>query len=64
MKVLRADKMGFCFGVEDAVNLARATTETTQRVYSLGPLIHNKDVISELAENGLERSNSPSSPLR
>ncbi len=54
MKVLRADKMGFCFGVEDAVNLARETTAGGGRVYSLGPLIHNKQVINQLAKNGLK----------
>lgn len=50
--------MGFCFGVEDAVNLARETTASGERVYSLGPLIHNKQVINELAESGLETVDS------
>lgn len=58
MKVLRADKMGFCFGVEDAVNLAREATAGGERVYSLGPLIHNKQVINQLAKNGLKTVHS------
>jgi 4-hydroxy-3-methylbut-2-enyl diphosphate reductase len=53
MKVLRAEKLGFCFGVEDAIRLAQNATAGEDRVYSLGPLIHNQQVIQELSDAGL-----------
>ncbi|MCP4246352.1 MAG: 4-hydroxy-3-methylbut-2-enyl diphosphate reductase [bacterium] len=54
MKVLRAEAMGFCFGVEDAIELAQLTAARAERVYSLGPLIHNRQVVDKLAETGLK----------
>jgi len=59
MKVYRAEKLGFCFGVEDAIELAHVTTGRTEPVYSLGPLIHNNQVIEELAQAGLTTVESP-----
>ena len=53
MKVIVADKCGFCPGVRNAINLARKTLGENEVVYSLGPIIHNKDVVEELSENGL-----------
>ena len=53
MKVLRAEKLGFCFGVEDAIELAHESTQHAGRVYSLGPLIHNQQVIDKLSATGL-----------
>lgn len=53
MKVLRAEKMGFCFGVEDAIEIAQQAIAGEQPVYSLGPIIHNTQVIDRLAADGL-----------
>ncbi len=53
MKVLLAETMGFCFGVEDAIELARLAAQGEERVHSLGPLIHNQQVIRELEACGL-----------
>jgi len=53
MKVIRADKLGFCFGVERAIELAEKALETKGEVYSFGPIIHNKEVVNRLAEKGL-----------
>lgn len=54
MKVLVAEKCGFCPGVKNAINLAQKTLKNEREVYSLGPLIHNEDVVKQLAQNGLE----------
>ncbi len=55
MKIIRADKAGFCFGVERAVSIARdAIAAAREPVYSLGPIIHNPQVVSELEEAGLK----------
>jgi (E)-4-hydroxy-3-methyl-but-2-enyl pyrophosphate reductase len=57
MIVKLAEKRGFCFGVEDAIELAQATLERQPHgtVHALGPVIHNPQVVSELAEQGLDQ---------
>ena len=58
MEVLLADKCGFCPGVRNAIQLARQTLERESKVYSLGQIIHNKDIVDELAEAGLNAVDS------
>lgn len=55
-KIIRAENAGFCFGVENAVNMAfqKAKEKTQGRVYSLGPLIHNESVVKELESAGVK----------
>ncbi len=53
MKVLVAKKLGFCFGVRHAIDLAQGLLENGEQVYCLGPLIHNNHVVERLAQNGL-----------
>ena len=53
MKVKRAAKAGFCFGVKRALDMAERTVETSPTV-SLGPLIHNQQVVKRLAERGIQ----------
>lgn len=53
MKVLCAEKMGFCFGVEDAVELTENAASHGQPIYSLGPVIHNTQVVDRLARKGV-----------
>ena len=53
MKVLVADKCGFCFGVEHAIDLAQNLLSDNQNVFCLGPLIHNQQVVDRLVERGL-----------
>lgn len=57
MKVLVAAKCGFCPGVRNAISTAErilAEAGPQERVYSLGPIIHNKDVVERLAIAGLQ----------
>jgi 4-hydroxy-3-methylbut-2-enyl diphosphate reductase len=53
MKVLVAEKCGFCPGVRTAIKLANKTLGERGEVFCLGPIIHNEDMVRELAENGL-----------
>jgi len=53
MKVLVAEKCGFCPGVRNAINLAKRTLEQEKSAYSLGHIIHNEDVVSQLSKAGL-----------
>jgi len=48
-----AENTGFCFGVERAVKLAQNAAARLGKVFSLGPLIHNRDVVESLATEGI-----------
>ncbi|MCE5219729.1 MAG: bifunctional 4-hydroxy-3-methylbut-2-enyl diphosphate reductase/30S ribosomal protein S1 [Clostridium sp.] len=53
-KVILAKNAGFCFGVQRAVNEAlKIQKEHNTRIYTLGPLIHNNDVVKFLEENNI-----------
>ena len=53
IKVDLAKKTGFCFGVKRAIDMSEAALKDNGKVYSLGSVIHNKQVVSELAGKGL-----------
>ncbi len=53
MKVEIAEHCGFCFGVKNALGLARKALDTHKEVVVLGDLVHNKVVMDELKEKGL-----------
>lgn len=52
MKIMRAEHLGMCFGVKDAVALAR---EVSQRgpLTILGDLVHNETVLADLRRRGV-----------
>ncbi|MBM6860708.1 hypothetical protein H9X78_09460 [Clostridium saudiense] len=51
-KVILAESAGFCFGVQRAVDqTTRIQKEYGKRIYTLGPLIHNNDVVKFLENN-------------
>lgn len=52
-QIVVAKPIGFCTGVERALRMARKAIETNNKVYSLGPLIHNPTVVKELIKQGL-----------
>jgi len=54
MKVLVADKCGFCHGVRNAISMAEKILARKKNVYSLGPIIHNKNEVERLAKAGLK----------
>jgi (E)-4-hydroxy-3-methyl-but-2-enyl pyrophosphate reductase len=54
MNVLVAEKCGFCHGVRNAISVAERILAEENDVYSLGPIIHNRDVVKRLAKNGLK----------
>jgi len=52
MKVIRAKSAGFCWGVERAIQIAREEAQGgARRVYTDGPLIHNKQMMDALSQN-------------
>lgn len=54
VRVVVAEEAGACFGVERALEMVRAhAAKATDPVYTLGPLIHNPTVVSDLEEQGV-----------
>ena len=55
MKTILADKAGFCFGVSRAMKLAEEQIASGKRpLYSYGPMIHNEEVVNDLARRGVQ----------
>ena len=59
MKVELARSAGFCYGVRRAVELAEQTARSGENCVMLGPIIHNREVIARLEEQGMGLVNSP-----
>ncbi|MDO8683843.1 MAG: 4-hydroxy-3-methylbut-2-enyl diphosphate reductase [Armatimonadota bacterium] len=54
MKVIVAKHAGFCFGVKRALDTVLKATEKGEPLYTLGPLIHNPQVVEKLRSIGVE----------
>ena len=54
MKVIQAQSAGFCYGVERAVKIARETAEQHGGCKMLGSIVHNANVVAELATLGAQ----------
>lgn len=52
-KIRLAKTAGFCFGVNRAVGLVYSMLEEGKTVYTLGPIIHNPQVVSDLEKRGV-----------
>ena len=59
-KLIVAKSAGFCFGVSRSVKMAEELLRSGEKCSSLGELIHNADVVNELASRGLRLIESPS----
>ncbi|MCC8023339.1 MAG: bifunctional 4-hydroxy-3-methylbut-2-enyl diphosphate reductase/30S ribosomal protein S1 [Clostridiales bacterium] len=53
MQVTLADSAGFCFGVDRAVELVYRLLDEGHRVCTLGPIIHNPQLVAALQERGV-----------
>lgn len=52
-EIIIAEHAGFCFGVRRAISLAEEALKDGQKVFSMGPLIHNPQEVKRLEERGL-----------
>ena len=59
MEIITAEKSGFCFGVKRAVDSVYEQLDSGKKIYTYGPIIHNEQVVSELAGRGVEVIDSP-----
>lgn len=62
MKILRADALGMCFGVRDALQVLDLVPEPTE-VTIHGELVHNAEVLRELDRRGFARSPEGERPV-
>ncbi len=58
-----AKTAGFCFGVNRAVNMVYKLVENNNKVCTLGPIIHNAQMVSEFAAKGVRIVESPEQVL-
>lgn len=48
MEIVRAQAMGFCFGVRDAIEVVRDLGSAGIPIYTLGAIVHNPQIAEEL----------------
>ena len=58
MEIIRARVLGFCFGVRRAVDTAKnavaGNADSSKKIFTLGPLVHNPVVMDSLRKNGVQ----------
>ncbi|MGE5415184.1 MAG: bifunctional 4-hydroxy-3-methylbut-2-enyl diphosphate reductase/30S ribosomal protein S1 [Acidobacteriota bacterium] len=53
MQVFLADDAGFCHGVRRAMDMALGAVDGDEPWYTLGPLVHNREVVEYLKSRGI-----------
>lgn len=59
MQVFRSKNAGACYGVQRALDLALKASEGDGSAFTLGPLIHNPQVVAELDARGVRAVERP-----
>lgn len=61
MEIILAESAGYCFGVRRALDKVYEQIDKggKRRIYTYGPIIHNREVVRELEEKGVFSINSP-----
>lgn len=56
LEIVTAEEAGFCFGVKRALDIVNNTAKsfTNDSIYTLGPLIHNPQVVKKLENLGVK----------
>ena len=58
MKIEKADKVGFCFGVKRAIDVLEKVARERGGVETLGAVVHNRQVLQKLGELGVKVAKS------
>ena len=53
MSVRIAQNSGFCFGVKRAINIALEAAGSHDKIVTLGPIIHNPQMVAKLSNEGI-----------
>ena len=59
VKILLARSAGFCFGVSKAVDSVNRLLDEGKTVYTLGPIIHNPQLVAQLESRGVRIVEAP-----
>ena len=59
MRVEVAETAGFCFGVDRAVSTVYRLLEEGKKAATLGPIIHNPQIVSDLERRGMRAVEAP-----
>lgn len=54
MEIIIGKTAGFCYGVKRAVDGSKEQIQNNKKVYCLGEIVHNKQVVSELEGKGIQ----------
>jgi len=55
MQIKLAKSAGFCFGVKRALDIALKTSRSKSKVYMLGDIVHNEDVVKRIENAGIKK---------
>ena len=58
MEIILAEHRGFCYGVTRAVQLAESSLGQAAPICTLGPIIHNPQMVEHLKQNGIGKVES------
>ena len=59
MEILLAKDMGFCWGVRRAIDIMEKAAQERGQITSMGPIVHNSQVVKELEEKGVRVGMKP-----
>src|SRR5689334_9523125 len=62
MDVIKVSPRGYCYGVVDAIQLAKKVArdpQTPRPIYVLGQIVHNRHVVEDLARHGITSLDGP-----
>ena len=60
MSIMIAKTAGFCYGVRRAVDLVQQAVEEGKKVYTYGPIAHNRHLVAYYEEQGVSVATEPS----
>jgi 4-hydroxy-3-methylbut-2-enyl diphosphate reductase len=58
VEIMLAKEMGFCWGVRRAISIMEKAASERGQIISLGPIVHNAQVVAALAEKGIQVTTS------
>jgi 4-hydroxy-3-methylbut-2-enyl diphosphate reductase len=57
VEILLAQDMGFCWGVRRAIDMIEKAAQDRGQIISLGPIVHNPQVVASLGDKGVQVAN-------
>lgn len=64
MEILLARDMGFCWGVRRAIDIMEKAAQEKGEIISVGPIVHNPQVVQDLEEKGIRTGVQPENDSR